>query len=332
MTKLDSGPPSQQLQPGDEQILPLEYFRVGWGSWHKNLNAINDALVYNAEVEKVLFRDANVVNTTSQFLKHWSAPVGVSNQEIVLVRGLFGAWIPNHMKVAKRGLQSCFANTSIVSTIANATAERNCILISQALAEIGNRGNRVHLLCHSKGGLETLLAIARIPSLARCVLSLTLVQCARHPSPVLSHWLGQPSYFPYPALFAVINGRPACEELCDPHITKLISECDAAVDRLGELNIPVIGVASSTSLASRSLESQHALMSKLHQNMHKQPCPLHDGLFYTNSLEWHRQHPQVKQIYLPDLDHSQPGVGGAGFDPARFWLALACNAIEYAGE
>jgi hypothetical protein len=331
MTKLDSRPPSHQLQPGDEQVLPLEFLRVGWGVWHKNLSSVNEPSVYNAQTQTALLCDKNVVNSTIRFLRHWSMPMSDSNERFDLVRGLFGAWIPGHMKAAKQGLQSRFANVSIIKTVANGTTSINCTAISAHLDGARKQGKKSHLLCHSKGGLETLLAISREPRLAKTVLSLTLVQTARQPSPVLTHWLEQPKYRIYPALFQLVKGRGACEELCEPQLAKLVTECDRAVRLLIDSNIPVISVASSTSIASKSLETQHALMQRLFQDAPGAQVPLHDGLFETRSLMWHQQHSQVRQIYLSNLDHSQPGVGGAGFDPSKFWLALAGNAIENCG-
>jgi hypothetical protein len=141
-------------------------------------------------------------------------------------------------------------------------------------------------------------------------------QTARAQSPVLAHWLSQPKYFPYPAFFSASASRGACEEICSPYIEPLVAQCDAAIEVLVKANVPIVSVASSTITSSKSLESQHALMEKFGET-------LHDGLFSTESMLWHKKHPNILQIYLPHLDHSQPSVGGNGFDAGRFWLAIA---------
>jgi hypothetical protein len=338
MTQLDTSPPSQQLKRRNSQILPLIFSRVGWGSWHKNLSKLGDSIVYSDGYENELLNDENVVNATTRFLSIWerlgeSGPANVDiESDLALVRGLFGAWIPNNMKAAQTGLGTRFSKVVTFKTTANATAEQNGAVIAIAMLQRLEQGNKVHLLCHSKGGLETLLAIAENPRLVQAVGSLSLVQTARKPSPVLAHWLAQPRYFPYPALFGLLQARLACEELCDPYLGALVAQCVAAISFLVDAGVPIISVASSSKFASKSLESQHRLMHKLFEVRSSGNTPIHDGLFETHSLVWHTKNPRVKQIYLPDLDHSQPGVGGSGFDAARFWLALAFNAIDGVNE
>ena len=48
------------------------------------------------------------------------------------------------------------------------------------------------------------------------------------------------------------------------------------------------------------------------------PGRAHDGQFFLDDLIW----PGLPHVLLPDVDHAQPAVGGHGFDPARYWLAV----------
>jgi hypothetical protein len=315
MTHFDGSPPPNKLQASNDQVLTLEYLRFRWGAWHKSFGAVNKRLVYLATTENTLMSDASVVKATNQFLAIWSESCQKVDRAL-LIRGLFGAWIPGHMRAAKNSLIGNGALVFVARTKANRTAQNNQAAIAAHLGDLISRGQKTTLLCHSKGGLETLLAIYRDPRLIDAVRSLALVQTARAPSPVLVHWLSQPKYFPYPAFFSISASRTACEEICSPSIEPLIAQCDIAIESLLKAKVPVVSVSSSARAASQSLESQHALMEKFGET-------LHDGLFSTESMLWHRKHPTIKQVYLPYLDHSQPGVGGNAFDAGRFWLTLA---------
>jgi len=75
-------------------------------------------------------------------------------------------------------------------------------------------------------------------------------------------------------------------------------------------------VASWSSAPTAWLDAQHTRMHEI------RPRCAHDGLFFLEDLVW----PTAEQILLPRIDHSQPTVGGGGFDHARFWLALSSLA------
>ena len=77
-----------------------------------------------------------------------------------------------------------------------------------------------------------------------------------------------------------------------------------------EWPFPVLQTASWSIKPTAWLDSFHARLSEIF------PGQAHDGQFYLNDLIW----PKFAHILLPEVDHAQPAMGGAGFDCSRYWL------------
>ena len=54
------------------------------------------------------------------------------------------------------------------------------------------------------------------------------------------------------------------------------------------------------------------------------PLRAHDGQFLLEDLIW----PGLPHVLLPEVDHAQPVLGGAGFDAARYWMTLLAVLLE----
>lgn len=257
-------------------------------------------------------------DATARYEALWRAvPTGVlpwrRDAHHVLVRGLYGARLPGHFREARAALAGAGLRVDIAPTAPVGCLEENRATLARWLGRVAPDGAPLILLAHSRGGLETLLALASTPALGERVAAVVLCQTARSASPALAEMLtGRrlPDRL-WRLAIAATGGLAACREVGDPATAARARALDDGVSRW-----PVYSVATWSSRPSPSLELQHRRMARL------QPGIAHDGLFRTADLIW----PTARQVLLGGIDHSQPGVGGGGFDSGRFWLALAALA------
>jgi hypothetical protein len=267
-------------------------------------------------------------DATGEFIAAWDAdqpPAAPGGLSFVLVRGLFGKWIPRHFAAPLRALERADLPAIIASSAAAGTRATNGALLQRDLEQRVPRAHRLVFLCHSKGGLDALELLARSPALRERTAAVVLCQTPRGGCAVLESVLlrrhadslagrkRRAQEALARAALAACGARPGCLELTAGHIEAAVSGIDAAA-----LVLPLISVSSWSSAPSAWLDAQHARLAAI------RPGCAHDGLFFAEQLLW----PAAEQILLPRLDHSQPTVGGAGFDHARFWLALATLAAR----
>jgi pimeloyl-ACP methyl ester carboxylesterase len=243
----------------------------------------------------------------------------------VLVRGLFGGWIPGNFIAPLRALQAAGCRATIAASGSVETVDVNAARIGCEVEAKVHSGHRLILLCHSKGGLDALEMLLRFPALRRRTAAVVLCQAPRDGCPILESVLlgahedsldgpwGRVRESVAREGLALAGARAACLDVTGAAIRECIKRLDTAAFRM-----PVISVASWSIAPTAWLDSQHGRMQAV------RPGCAHDGLFFTESLVW----PIGEQILLPCIDHSQPTVGGAGFDHARLWLALARLALE----
>ena len=236
----------------------------------------------------------------------------------VLVRGLFGSWIPGHFAAPLRRLRQAGLHALIARSRANGTIDANASLLR---ADIDARvpAGRLLFLCHSKGGLDVLAMLSAAPELRGRTAGLVLCQTPRAGCVVLESVLqdahrdsaGGAQRAKEAAARAVIvlsGARDACLELTSPRVQERVGSLAGLAAQL-----PLVSVASWSSQPTTWLDSQHARLGAI------RPGCAHDGLFYLEDLVW----PCGREIRLPQLDHAQMCVGDEGFDHGRFWLSLA---------
>jgi hypothetical protein len=242
----------------------------------------------------------------------------------VLVRGLFGGWIPRHFAYPLQTLERAGLHAIIANTRAVGTVEDNARAIERDVLHRVRPNDRVVFLCHSKGGLDALVALSNSTDLRSRVAAIVLCQVPRGGCAVLESVLmgayrdsASRGDRMREALARVVlracSGREGCLDVTGPQIGALVCGIDAA-----RLELPILSVASWSSHPTSWLESQHARLESVRSG-----CA-HDGLFFSEHLVW----PVGEQVLLPRVDHSQPGVGGREFDHGRFWLALAHLALR----
>lgn len=262
-------------------------------------------------------------NVTEEFIGSWhdATPLQPTDSAVcfIFVRGLFGSWIPGHFASPLRafhraGLRAIIAKTSAVGTIPD-----NARALESDVLERTHPEERLVFLSHSKGGLDTLVSLLSSRTLRDRTGALVLCQtpragCAVLESVLLGTHRGSASLGDVAreqaakVLVALCAGRRGCLDITSPRLDEWVRRLDAEPFRA-----PVLGVATWSSQPTAWLESQHARLASIRRG-----CA-HDGLFFTEDLIW----PHGEQVLLPHLDHSQPGVGGASFDVARFWLSVA---------
>jgi len=269
-------------------------------------------------------------DATGEFIVAWDQDDGLcppADISCIFVRGLFGEWIPGHFTGPLRALERASVQAIIARSRASGTIAANAALIQRDIEQRIPAANRLAFLCHSKGGLDALALLARSAALRERTAAVVLCQtprggCAVLESVLLGRYaesIGGARRRVQEALaraaIAACGARPACAELTSGHIEPTVSRIDAAA-----LPLPVVSVASWSGTPTAWLDSQHGRLQTI------RPGCAHDGLFFVEQLLW----PAAEQVLLPQLDHSQPTVGGAGFDHTRFWRALVTLALRRA--
>ena len=270
-------------------------------------------------------------NVTIEFVALWdrlpSFARSIPDVCFVLVRGLFGSWIPRHFARPLQALERAGLYAIIAKTRAAGTVEDNARAIERDVLHRLRPDDRVVFLCHSKGGLDALVALSTSADLRSRVAAIVLCQvprggCAVLESVLLGAYRDSTSRGDRVretlarVVLEACAGREGCLEVTSPRIDSLVCGIDAA-----QLELPILSVTSWSSHPTSWLESQHARLESVRSG-----CA-HDGLFFSEHLVW----PVGEQVLLPRVDHSQPGVGGGGFDHGRFWLAMAHLALRRTG-
>ena len=260
-------------------------------------------------------------DASDEFQKAWiarAAPPALPDARYLLVRGLFGALIPGHFRAARRALRDAGLRVDIAPGNPLGLIDDNVARLVAYFRACACDDRPLIILAHSRGGLESLLALQAIASRRRLNAAIVLCQTARAPSPALHEILVGTRWSERPLRLALRAGGalPACREIDDPATGARARSLDDTVSAL-----PAISVATWSAQPSRSLEAQHVRIGRL------APGVAHDGLFFTQDLIW----PTATQVLLADVDHAQPGVGGGGFDSGRFWLTLAALAARRFG-
>jgi len=271
-----------------------------------------------------------LVDATAEFVVTWddlpTAFPSIPDACFVFVRGLFGSWIPRHFARPVRALTRMGLRAIIAKTDAVGTIEENSRAIERDVLRRTRPDDSLVFLCHSKGGLDALAALLNSTKLRTRTAAVALCQVPRGGCPVLEAALlgehvnsasrGEKMKERLAALVLDACGaRPGCLDVTGRYIEGWVRRIDAC-DALP----PIVSVASWSSDPTSWLESQHERMKSIRAGW------AHDGLFFSEHLVW----PTGEQVLLPRLDHSQPCVGGSGFDHGRFWLVMARLALRSA--
>lgn len=237
---------------------------------------------------------------------------------VVLVRGFLGNLMPGNLVAVQRALTQVGFDAVLWRGDTTGPLRRSVLPMAHALTKRGVREQLV--MCgHSRGGHLGRLVLQASPELwARC-RGVILSQTPRGPSLVLESLLlglHQDSLrgwrrklaesFQRKGLFAV-GAKAGGLELARAPMTELLADIDAMPS-----SFPVMQTASWSSTPTTWLDSFHQRLGEI------APQVAHDGQFLLADLIW----PTLPNVLLPNLDHAQPAMGGHGFEPARYWLAM----------
>lgn len=247
-----------------------------------------------------------------------AAPGWLEGCAVLLVRGLFGAWIPGHFRAPLQRLRALGCEALIAHTAPAGTLAQNQALLAAQVRRLVAQGRRPVFLAHSKGGIEVLLMLAAEPGLAQATAGFVGVQMPWAGAPYLesvfcgSHRDSRKRADAWregldAAVLTLAGARAACAELnadtLAPHRARIAAQA---------WPFEPWCVATQASRPSRSLELKHERLNRI------RPGQPHDGVAYTAD----QQGLAARTLLLEGIDHAQPSVGGLGFAHDRFWAAL----------
>ncbi|QTD45781.1 hypothetical protein [Ottowia testudinis] len=241
---------------------------------------------------------------------------------VLFVRGLFGAWIPRHLAAPLAALRDRGMAARIAATSPRGTLAANAQRIGAELDALIAHCQRVWLLTHSKAGVAALLALAAEPRRWQALAGWASVQMPCHGAPLLDS-LFDPAHAAErqgaerwrepveAALLRALGASGSCSELTRARLPDIVQPALDAVPKQGRA--PWLAVATHAQAFTGALDLRHSHFAR------RFPGEPHDGVFLARDQRWPAAN---AQLVLPHIDHSQPSVGGLGFDHARFWLTL----------
>ncbi len=243
---------------------------------------------------------------------------------LLMVRGLFGSWIPNHFRAPLRHFKRLGWPVAIGRTAAAGTLAHNAAALGAQIDQLIASGRRPIFLAHSKGGLEVLLALASTPARAAATAGVIGVQVPRGGAPYLEHLFpgthGEGSRQPKrlserleATLLTALGAGAACTELNTRNLRAVAERLDTIVG-----TVPSLMVATSAQRMSNVLELRSGHLERAH------PGLAHDGVFLVIDQVWSG----ARMLSLEGIDHAQPSVGGLGFAHQYFWAALLATLLD----
>ena len=237
---------------------------------------------------------------------------------VVFVRGYLGRYMPGNLAAPCAALRRIGFDAFIARNRSGGTVAGNVAMLTHQLTERASRA-RVVFCGHSRGGLECLTLLARHPCIAQRCDGVALSQAPHGPSYVMESVLEgrhreasfaahrRASEAAQRAALALLRAQRGGRELTSTVWPTLVQDVEGI-----RWPFPVVQTASWSSQPTAWLDSFHRRLGEI------RPGRAHDGQFFLDDLIW----PELPHVLLPRVDHAQPAVGGYGFDPARYWLAL----------
>jgi hypothetical protein len=267
-----------------------------------------------------------------EFTDRWedeggAVPIRSGNERylIILVRGIFGSYMPGHFKRVTEALRAMGHEVVIAPTKTAGTVEENCERLRAFIRSFDLSRPRL-IYAHSKGGIEALHVLNRDEEIRKSTHGLLLCQTPRGASAVLESILenrydkGTQTQFKELALrigIKLIAAKGGCRDLIDVSESSPIRKVQDC-----SFGFPVLQVSSWSLTPTTWLDSYHQRLGEI------RPKVAHDGQFYTEDLIW----PQFKNLCVGSIDHAQPVVGGEGFDEGKFWTILHSLMLDLIRE
>lgn len=269
---------------------------------------------------------------TARFVERWQEAPGAeeyaawgdrlgtlkSSASVIFARGYLGNYMFGNLQKPRRALERAGVPALIVKSPARGKVSENADGLARFVAERVSTPRFV--MCgHSRGGLESLMMLARHPELAKRCDGVLLSQTSRGPSAVLGSMLlaehreslaGAHRRFAEAiqrASLRCIGAARGGLELTGDGLREVLKEIDAA-----PVTCPVFQTASWSVQPTAWLDSFHERLGEI------APGCAHDGQFFLQDQIW----PKLPHVLLPRVDHAQPAMGGFGFDHVRYWFVM----------
>lgn len=264
---------------------------------------------------------------TARFAAHWHAGAAAAGEllrnraartTIVFVRGYLGHYMPGNLSAALAAVRRLGFDAFIARNQAGGTVVSNVRTLRRQLAARPLR--RRLLFCgHSRGGVECLGVLAAEGELATRCDGVAMSQAPHQPSRLIeSVLLGRHRAERFGprrraaervqrTALACLRATAGGYELSSERWPGVVASVDGRT-----WPCAVLQTASWSSRPTAWLDSFHGRLGEIG------PARAHDGQFFLEDLIW----PGLPHVLLPDVDHAQPVVGGHGFDPVRYWLAM----------
>ena len=234
--------------------------------------------------------------------------------KLLLVRGLLGAYMPGHFKRVQSHFRELGFAVEIAPTLPHGTLFQNAKRLRRYLE--AETSNRLAILAHSKGGIETLLALR---DLGRPVQSVVLMQTPRRGAPYLSSVFRKAQPRPSSSLkrlresthglgLTAIGARAACLEIATKDYLPGVEEIEKT-----NYPFPIYSFSSFSKHNSNWVELQAGRIDEL------EPGKLNDGVFLTQDQVWSGF--RHKELDF-ELDHAEPTVGSARIHEPSLWENL----------
>lgn len=305
---------------------PLTWTPQGFDDWHRHFPATPFA------------QAAGTLDWTTRFITCWERPALQLPRDtvVVLVSGLYSEWLPRCHRDAARALRGAGYRVLRVPVRSSRGVMTQAMHIGATLRAHLSSGQRFIALTHSKGGIDTLAALAADPALcARCD-GIALVQPPVGPALVVDEILGwepatstseiSSSGGPATSAWATLQKGVPWHDRIGSRLLRSRWLADGTRDISSRRDARVAALLANL---PHGLHSVHAISWSIERSSRfdtfharldaRRPGCAHDGQFYLEDQVL----AGVPQVCLPRLDHGQPVLGGLGFDSGRFWLALA---------
>lgn len=243
---------------------------------------------------------------------------------IVFVRGYLGHYMPGNLSSAVAAVRRLGFDAFIARNQAGGTVAGNVRALRRQLARRPLR-RRLVFCGHSRGGVECLGVLAADANLLERCHGVAMSQAPHQPSRLIESVLlgrhrGERFGARRRAAERLQRAALACLRATDGGYELGSERWPGVVATVDGRDWPfaVLQTASWSSRPTAWLDSFHGRLAEIG------PARAHDGQFFLEDLIW----PRWPHVLLPDLDHAQPAVGGHGFDPARYWLAVLAVLLD----
>lgn len=279
--------------------------------WHPN-NLVNWKDFYPNTILKI--NSNNYQEFTKYFDKSETFSDSFKGFKLIFLRGYYADFMPGNLKKPLRYFQKLGFEAQIAPLKSGADVDRNSLILENYL----HKQNRPYiLLCHSKGGLDILTALAKNKINKNFLKGIIFSQTPSGASTVMDQILSKNASTSFGdrvknfcmRRFIYYTGHyPGGLNLTSNDFKKK----NGVYDTL-KAPCPIISVASWSIKASSWVDSYHRRLSE------KLPGVAHDGQFYLKDQLWFKN---TIELILGGIDHAQPAMGGLGFDHCRYWQTL----------